>query len=403
MESFFSRFKNPLVLIALLFVQTIALAVQVRRADNPARPDGQHVRLVRLWAGSLFIPFERVSAWSGGGVRGAWADYVNLRHVKQQNVDLQKQLAQLKLERAAIAEDAVEAKRLRGLLGFRQHYLESTVAAQVIGTSGSDQSRLVILDKGANAGLKPGMPVLTPDGVVGKLRDVFPTTSQLLLLNDPSSGAGVLLQSTRIRAVLHGSATGSIVITNLPQDDRIKPGETVLTSGGDQVFPRGLPVGKIESVTLDPQRPPFTTIVLKPAANLFQLEDVLVVTATGDKLKPQTEQELAADAAETMHAADVSAERLPHLHDDKALADPNATDAAATPPSDNSTELVPKPKPALHADRYSPGSAAPAADLTPGAARPATDAPAREPGSVADEPKPRPKKPATPPAEAQPQ
>jgi rod shape-determining protein MreC len=382
MESFFSRFKNPLVLIAILLVQAIALATQVRRVQDPLRPDGQHVRLVRMWADWMVSPFERAFAWSGHEMRYGWSDYVNLRHVRQQNEDLQKQLAQLRLERAAISEDAVAAQRLRTLLGFKQQYIAATVAAQVIGTSGSDQSRLLTLDKGSEDGLKPGMPVITPDGAVGKLRDVFPHTAQLLLLSDPTSGAGVMLQSTRIRAVLHGSATGKLEITNLTQDSRIKPGENVLTTGGDQVFPRGLAVGTIESIKNDPEHAPYTIVTLKPAANLNQLEEVLVVTTTGSALDPKTEQELDQDAQ--TRAADVTAQRLPSLRDGKAEEDPNAkTDDM--PPPDNSTQLVPKPKAAVHPDRYSPGSAPPAAELTPGAPKPAEPPP--PPKDAAPDPK----------------
>ena len=378
MESFLSRFKNPLVLIAILLVQSIALATQVRRSPDAQRPDGQHVRLVRLWANALVSPFEKLSAFSGHGVRYAWSDYVDLRHVRQRNEDLEKQLAQLRLERAAISEDAVEAQRLRNLMDFKQHYIAGTIAAQVIGTSGSDQSRLLILDKGEDAHLKAGMAVITPDGVVGKLRDVFPTTSQLLLLSDPTSGAGVFLQSTRIRGILKGSSTGQIVIGNLTPDDRIKPGEKVLTSGGDMVFPRGLAVGTIESIKPDPEHQPFTLITLKPAANLNQLEEVLVVTATGNSLDPKTEQELAADAE--VHAADISAERLPSLHEkgDQSADDASAA-ASATPPPDNSTQLVPKPKPVIHPDKYSPGSAPPASELQPGGRTPAVTPPAQSP------------------------
>jgi rod shape-determining protein MreC len=333
---------------------------------------------VRLWANALISPFEKLSAFSGHGLRYAWSDYVNLRQVRQQNEDLQKQLAQLRLERAAISEDAVEAHRLRQLLDFKQHYITATVAAQVIGTSGSDQSRLLILDKGASDGLKPGMAVITPDGAVGKLRDVFAGTSQLLLLSDPTSGAGVFLQSTRIRAILKGSATGQIVIGNLTPDSRIKPGEKVLTSGGDMVFPRGLAVGTIESIRPDPEHQPYTLITLKPAANLNQLEEVLVVTATGNSLDPKTEQELAADAA--ANAADVSAERLPSLHDkgDASAGDATGT-ADATPPPDNSTQLVPKPKPVIHPDKYSPGSAPPASELQPGGGTSSQAPPAQPP------------------------
>jgi rod shape-determining protein MreC len=157
-----------------------------------------------------------------------------------------------------------------------------------------------------------------------------------------------------------------VLINNLTPDSRIQPGEQVITSGGDGVFPRGLPVGSIEKIELDPKHQPFTTIMLHPAVNLSQLDEVLVVTSLST---PETEsaQDLAADPA--MHAADVSAEKLPSLHDDKTPAPADPENKDATPPPDKSTDLVPKPKPALHPDRYSPGAAPPAADLTPGAPR----------------------------------
>jgi rod shape-determining protein MreC len=393
MESFFSRFKNALVLIAILLAQTIALATQINRPADPLHPDGAQVRLVRLWALALIAPFESLWHNSGHGIRWAWNDYLDLRHVRQQNEDLHRQIDQLRLERAALAEDALEAQRLRGLLNFRQGFVASTVVAQVIGTSGSDQSRLLTLDKGSSDGLKPDMPVITPDGIVGKLRDVFPHTSQLLLINDPTSGAGVILASTRIHAILRGSPQGRVQINNLMPDSRVKTGETVLTSGGDGVFPRGLPVGRIESIGLDPDHQPFALITISPAVNLSQLDEVLVVTSTAAldaQAQSEEQKDLAADPL--AHAADISAERLPSLQGDKQTganpADPNATDPAMPPP-DKSTELVPKPKPALHPDRYSPGSAPPAADLTPGGGEQGSGV--RDPGSGGSDPPRNPK------------
>jgi rod shape-determining protein MreC len=361
MESFLSRFKNALVLIAILLAQTIALATQINRPVDAKHPDGAQTRLVRLWAAAAVSPFERASHALGHGVGWAWSDYVDLRHVRRQNGDLRRELDQLKLRQAAMAEDVLEAQRLRGLLAFRQSFAATTVVAEVIGTSGTDQSRLLTLDKGARDGLKPDMAVITPNGIVGKLREVFPTTSQLLLINDPTSGAGVILSSTRIHAVLRGSAQGRVQITNLMPDSRIKAGETVLTSGGDGVYPRGLPVGVIEGVRQDPDHQPFALISIRPATNLSQLDEVLVVMSTASlEAQNQTaeQQDLAADPL--THAADVSAEKLPSLHEEKPAV------AGEVPPANDSTDLVPKPKAAVHADKYSPGSAAPAAELMPG-------------------------------------
>ena len=372
MESFFSRFKNALVLIAILLVQSIVLATQVRRPENPARPDGKHVLLVRLWALALVTPFERASTGTGHGIRGAWLNYIDLRHVRQQNLELERQTSQLRLERAALAEDALEGERLERLLDFRQHYVASTVAAQVIGASASDQGRILILDKGWHDGLKPDMAVITPDGIVGKLRDVGRQTPQLLLLSDPSSGAGVLLQSSRIRAIVRGTPTGRLMIANLTQDSRIHPGEQVLTSGGDQIYPRGLPVGTIESIAPDPEHQPYTAILLRPAADLNRLDEVLVITGTGAALDARTQAELAADAQ--AHAADITAERLPSLHEgkpgDPAVPTEPGTQPGGAAPAGIPEKPVPKPKPTLHPDAYTPNATPPADQLTPGAPHP---------------------------------
>ena len=149
---------------------------------------------------------------------------------------------------------------------------------------------MLTIDKGSRNGLRPDMPVITPDGIVGKLRDVFPTTSQVLEINDLTSGAGVILATTRIRAILRGTLTGRVQIGNLTADSRIKPGEQVLTSGGDQVYPRGLPVGVVQSIAPDPDHQPYTAIAVRPAVDLDRVEEVLVITGTQPNLPPDAQQ-----------------------------------------------------------------------------------------------------------------
>jgi rod shape-determining protein MreC len=142
----------------------------------------------------------------------------------------------------------------------------------------------------------------------------------------------------------------------------------VLTSGGDQVYPRGLPVGTIQSIAPDPDHQPYSAIVVRPAVNLDRLEEVLVITGTQTDLPPGTQQDLA--AAETQHAADISAERLPGLHDDEPATAAGAANAAAVgapnAPAIPSVVAVPHPLPALHPDRFSNGVTPPANELTPG-------------------------------------
>ena len=164
------------------------------------------------------------------------------------------------------------------------------------------------------------------------------------------------------------------------------PGEQVLTSGGDQVYPRGLPVGTIESIKTDPDHQPYTLIQLQPAANLNQLEEVLIITGTQPTLPLPAQHDLAVGAATAeaqaaaakqladqqaaeaaaKSAAQIVADRLPSLHD------PDHPDtnqpAPGTPGAPVPGGVVPKPLPTIRPDRYTSGSTPPAADLKPGAA-----------------------------------
>ena len=385
MDSFLTRFKNPLVLIAIVLAQVLALAVQVQRptpgAIAQSGADGRKVTALRYWMVALVTPAERLTHGTSLHFRNMWGNYVDLRHTRQQNDQLQKEVARLRLEQEEFAEDAAQGRRLQALLAFKQKYIATTVAAQVIGTSGSDRSSMVYIDKGAADGLKPEQPVMTPDGVVGKLRDVFPHSAQLLLLNDPTSGAGVILSSSRMRGIVRGTANGQVQINNLTADSRIKPGEQILTSGGDMIFPRGLPVGVIESIVPDPHHQPYTAITVKTAANLSRLEEVLVITGTQPTLPDVAQQDAAqADAAAEANkrAADLIAEKLPTIHD-QTIVTPGVDGQPPTTTTNSPVEQnlvggvpgipnsgLPRPQPTLHPDRYTPGTTPPATDLKPG-------------------------------------
>src|ERR1017187_1982605 len=276
MESFFIRYRNLLVLLGVLLVQVIGLAVQVRQTNtgrNTLDPqDRPGVRLIRLWANALVSPPEQLIQSSKLGAGGFWQNYIDLRHVREQNQDLQKTVDRLRLEQAALLEDARQGQRLQALLDFQQKYIYKTVAAQAIGSSGSDQSHVFNIDKGADFQLRPDMAVITADGIVGKVRDVFPHSAQILAINDQTSGAGVILETTRVRGILRGNASGQPQIVGILADNRIQPGETVLTAGGDLIFPRGLPVGIVEKVVRDPERENFIDVIVQPAAHTYRLD-----------------------------------------------------------------------------------------------------------------------------------
>ena len=302
MENFFTRYRNVTVLLGLLMAQVIVLATQVRR---PSAATGESMSLMRFWVVEAFVPAEKVLDSFGLGVRDIWRNYVDLHGVRTQNADLQSQLDRLRLEEVSLAEDAGQARRLQNLLAFKEKFISQTVAAQVIGTSGSEHSHLLYLDKGSHDGIKPDMAVITPKGIVGKIVKAFPGTSQVLEINDATAGAGVMLERSRLRGVLRGTPSGIPEILHIMADEKIVAGEPVVSSGGDQIYPRGLPIGTVFSIGPDPEGGPFMVVRVKPSADLDRVEEVLVITQVIDKAPAEQE------TATGLRAADILAQRLP--------------------------------------------------------------------------------------------
>ena len=146
------------------------------------------------------------------------------------------------------------------------------------------------------------MAVITADGIVGKVLRVYRSTSQVLLIDDQTSGVGAILDKTRIQGILRGTPAGEVILEKVMSDEAVPPGEMVLTSGGDGIFPKGLLVGRVTKVA--PGNELFLNIRVRPAADLSKLEEVLVVTKIDERqAKP--------DQAGAARAVDILAERLP--------------------------------------------------------------------------------------------
>ena len=303
MESVLGRYRNLTILVGILFLQVLGLAVQVKRSS-----ENESSRLIRIWAVNAVTPFEKGIVWVQHSSSNLWHSYFYLRGVRQENRDLKQKIEQLEIEKVRLSEDANQARRLQALLAFKEQFIARTIAAQVIGSSGSEQSRSVYIDKGANFNLKPDMAVITSGGVVGKTLRIFQSTAQVLLINDQTSGVGAILEKSRLQGVLRGTPGGEIVLEKVMSDEPVQPGDKVLTSGGDQIFPKGLPVGSVTRIEKSlPGSELFLNIRVKPAADLGRLEEVLVITQEEER------EPVAADTTGPLRAADILAERLPSV------------------------------------------------------------------------------------------
>jgi len=364
MESVLGRYRNLIVLVGVLFIQVLGLAVQVRRST-----DTDSSRLIRVWAVTAISPFEKTLVWVQTASGNLWHNYFYLRGVRAENRELKQEIEQMRIEQARMSQDADQARRLQALLAFKEQFISQTKAAQVIGSSGSEQSRSIYIDKGENDGIRPDMAVITADGVVGKILHVYRSTSLVLLISDQSSGVGAILEKSRLQGILRGMASGEIGMEKVMSDEHVPAGEVVLTSGGDRIFPKGLPLGRVTRVA--PGSDLFLNIQVKPAANLSKLEEVLVVTKID-------ERQATPEQTGPVRAADILAERLPTVPPK-----PPDASAAVSPTAGQVPAAGAAPKPA----QVKPKTVAPANGLagsSPVASKPTTSSPAGD--SVSEKP-----------------
>jgi len=293
------RYRNVSFLAAAIFLQILGLAVQVKTPT-----ENKPTRLIRVWAVSTITPLEKGLIRLQSGAADLWHNYFYLRGVRQENRELRDEIEQLQLEQVRLKQDADQAHRLQKLLGFKEQFIAKTLPAQVIGSSGSEQSRMVYIDKGTHDGVQLGMAVISATGVIGKVINVFRSTSWVLLINDQQSGVGTILEQSRLQGVLKGKSSGELVIDKIMADEEVKPGDRVLTSGGDQIFPKGLIIGTVDRLSRGPE---FLQISVKPSAALNRLEEVLVIVTKEEREPVST--------AASGRASDILAERLPSVPD----------------------------------------------------------------------------------------
>jgi rod shape-determining protein MreC len=287
-----SRHRSLLLLTIVIVLQVLFLAVQIQHTDK----EGENRSLMRSWSVGLISPFERAGAWGVGKIRGTWRHYFALSDTTRENERLKQENDILKLQITQLRSKASEADRLAALLNFRESQIHvPMVGARVIATGPDSNSAVVFLDRGQRDGIKKNMGVITPDGVVGKVIESFNGTCQVLLLTDRDSGVGAMIEESRIQSPVRGLGEPLINMSYVSNDDEVKVGEHVVTSGMDRIFPRDLPVGTI--VEVKQGQPPFKFIRVRPSAQIEKLEEVIVLLTTDPLImKKQSPAEGAADS-----------------------------------------------------------------------------------------------------------
>jgi rod shape-determining protein MreC len=273
--------KAPWILAALLLSQVILMSTNARRGQGDET-------LLRVWVMTLVTPVAEGANKITSSVSDVVASYTDLRHAREENVELKERNQQLTEELNAVRERVAELEQLRAeralppLVQFRQ------IAGNVIARDTSLWFRRLVIDRGSIDGVKRDMPVVATGGVVGRVIAVGPNFSMIQVITDKHAGLGAMLQGSRAMGELRGEVSGTdsnyLELRNISSTENVQPGESVVTTGLDRIYPKGLLVGTVERVEENPNAP-WHTIIIKPAAQVDRVEHVLVLLVEPKDLK----------------------------------------------------------------------------------------------------------------------
>jgi rod shape-determining protein MreC len=324
-----SRHKSIFLLAGVVLLQVLLLALQIKRDSEG--------RLIRVWTVGAFSPFERAGNHGIGHLRETWRHYFALQNASRENEQLRRENDDLKMQVNQLQSKATEADRLALLLNFhKSHENVPMLGARVIATSAGTVSATIMLDRGAKDHIKKNMGVITPEGVVGKVVEVYDNTSEVLLLTDKDSGVGAMLSNSRKQSPVGGAGEPLLVMKYVANDDVVSVGERVVTSGMDKIFPRDLPIGTITEI-----KPgnPFKSIRIRPSADLERLEEVIVLL-TLQPLQMNQETETAKPSASVVSKPVGEPAKSPS---DGAAAKPAATTLSPAKPATAPAPSAPVP------------------------------------------------------------
>ncbi len=204
------------------------------------------------------------------------------RQLARQNEELRRENELLRRQGQALGETGRENLRLHQLLNLKEHPGFRTLSARVIGRDASNWWKSIQIDRGSNDGIRENMAVLNADGLIGKTIQVSQGESRVLLLVDPNCRVSTFLQDSREPGVASGVENAFVmsprcVMTYVNRDAKIKPGETVISSGLGGIFPKGIPVGTVIRAQLNRQSGMYQDVEIKPAVDFRRLEEVIVV------------------------------------------------------------------------------------------------------------------------------
>ena len=262
------RYRTPLLLVLILLLVFSVLSLSLKRSPALSKVQGLVI--------SMTAPGLEGLEHVGRSAKQIWQGYFALVGVRRQNVEMQRQLEEYKQRQVRFQEAQEALTRLEGLLDLKRQVALPVIGARVIAYDPTLWSRSAIIDQGKAQGVKDGLPVLAPQGIVGRIVGVYPEYSKVMLIVDRKSSADAMVQRTRVRGMLKGKGGNRCSLEFVPKNTDVQVGDLVLASGLVGLYPKGLVFGKVTAAN---KKNPgvFQEIEVTPNVDLSTLEEVLVV------------------------------------------------------------------------------------------------------------------------------
>ncbi len=267
MLDFLQKNRRRISVIFLLIFFLIILISQTKetRSDN----------WFSAFVQNIAYPFQSAFHFAETRISAVWTRYIWLIDAQQENKDLHQKVNQLEELNAENREIRIAYQRMLKLLEFKRKDPNQKVFAEVIVEIDKPFSKLLIINKGSDDGIRRNFGVMTPQGIVGKIQSVTSFQSVVQLITDTRTQFPVLIQRTRTKAMMHVK-DGKLIISKIPRRLELYENDRIVTSGLAGIFPKGFPVGRVKKIEKK-EFGLFQSVILSPTVELNKLEEVVVI------------------------------------------------------------------------------------------------------------------------------
>lgn len=234
----------------------------------------------------LTTPVQKALASVHRTAFGAWATYVEWKNVRAENQRLREDNQRLRVEALAVTETAAENQRLRSLLDLKARLPLETLTGEIIAREWGGWVRSLTVNRGRRDDIRRLAAVISPEGLVGRVVDVRPGVSVVQVLTDPASTVGAHAVRVRTPGIVEGEPRGTMRFKfNARDGGSLQVGDVVVTSGQGGVFPRGIPIGRVQTIE-DRGSALFSYATLTAVVDFARIDEVLLIT--GDRMQDVT-------------------------------------------------------------------------------------------------------------------